>query len=104
MRVTVGDPAVGTEVTMELRNADGGVAEISGNGIRCLGQAVVMAGIVAGPEINVGTVAGVRRLVVRPTEQLGLHWVSVDMGEARLVDGDADACNVDAGRRLVDMG
>jgi diaminopimelate epimerase len=104
MRVTAGDAALGTDVTMELRNADGGVAEISGNGIRCLGQAVVMGGVAVGPEITVGTAAGVRRLVVRPTEQPGLHWVSVDMGEARLVDGDADACNVDTGRRRVDMG
>jgi len=104
MRATAGDAVLGTDVTMELRNADGGEAEISGNGIRCLGQALVMAGIAAGPEIVVGTAAGVRRLVVRPTERPGLHWVSVDMGQARLVDGDAEACNVDTGRRLVDMG
>jgi diaminopimelate epimerase len=31
-------------------------------------------------------------------------WISVDMGEATLVDGDAEACNVDQGRLRVDMG
>jgi len=104
MRVTRAAPGSGADVTMELRNADGGAAEISGNGIRCLAQAVVMAGMASGPTLNVATAAGLRRLVVRPTEDPGLHWVSVDMGPARLVDGDADACNVDTGRRMVDMG
>jgi diaminopimelate epimerase len=104
MRVTAGDPALGTHVTMELRNADGSRAEISGNGIRCLGQAVVDAGVVPGPELLVGTDAGVRRLTVRSTEEPGLAWVSVEMGTATLVDGDAEACNVDDGRRRVDMG
>ena len=32
------------ELVMELRNADGGVAETSGNGLRCLAQAAVDAG------------------------------------------------------------
>ena len=104
IRVTAGDAAQGTDVTMELRNADGGRAEISGNGIRCLGQAVIDAGIATGPTIRVGTDAGVRTLTVRPTEQPGVAWVSVEMGEARLVDGDSEACNVDDGRRRVDMG
>ncbi|MBA2624327.1 MAG: diaminopimelate epimerase, partial [Acidimicrobiia bacterium] len=35
IRVTPGTE--GADVTMELRNADGGSAEMSGNGIRCLG-------------------------------------------------------------------
>ncbi|MGH9164186.1 MAG: diaminopimelate epimerase, partial [Acidimicrobiales bacterium] len=47
IRVTAGTG--GAEVTMELRNADGGVAEISGNGLRCVAQAVLDAGLVAGP-------------------------------------------------------
>jgi diaminopimelate epimerase len=104
IRVTAGDPSVGTDVTMELRNADGSGAEISGNGIRCLGQAVVDAGIVTGPIVRVGTDAGIRTLTVRPTEQPGVAWVSVQMGEARMVDGDDEACNVDNGGRRVDMG
>jgi diaminopimelate epimerase len=104
IRVTAGDPARGTDVTMELRNADGSRAEISGNGIRCLGQAVIDAGIVPGPTMKVGTDAGVRAVTVHPTEQPGVAWVSAEMGEARLLDGDDEACNVDSGRRRVDMG
>src|SRR3546814_10761803 len=39
MRVTAGtDGADGADVTMRLLNADGSVAEMSGNGIRCLAQ------------------------------------------------------------------
>ena len=34
----------GADVTMELFNADGSIAEMSGNGIRCLAQAVFQAG------------------------------------------------------------
>jgi diaminopimelate epimerase len=102
MHVTAGTN--GADVTMLLRNADGSRAEISGNGIRCLAQAVVAAGIVAGPELKVSTDAGIRNLVVRHTEDPLVDWVSVEMGEAKLVDGDTDACNVDQGRRRVDMG
>ena len=35
-----GDAGAGTDVTMVLFNADGTRAEMSGNGIRCLAQAV----------------------------------------------------------------
>src|SRR3954469_11381724 len=42
-------------VTMVLYNADGGRAEMSGNGISCLAQAVLLAGTVPGPDIDVAT-------------------------------------------------
>src|SRR5919202_530617 len=60
IRVTAAPPGRGADVTMHLRNADGSEAEMSGNGIRCLGQAVVDAGVVAGPSVAVATVAGMR--------------------------------------------
>jgi len=80
IRVTAG--TAGTDVTMQLRNADGGEAELSGNGLRCLAQAVVGAGVAAGPEVRVGTRAGVRRVVVLGEEAPGLVTVSVEMGDA----------------------
>ena len=43
LRVTAG--TAGADVTMELLNADGSRAEMSGNGIRCLTQAVLQAGL-----------------------------------------------------------
>ena len=74
------------DVTMELRNADGGVAEMSGNGLRCLGQAVVDAGLAAGPEVTVATLAGPRRVHVLPAPHAGpgAAWVSADMGLAKV--------------------
>ena len=43
---------------MELHNADGGQAEMSGNGIRCLAQAAVDAGLVSPPRFTVATAGG----------------------------------------------
>ena len=37
---------------MELLNADGSIAEMSGNGIRCLAQAVFQAGEAAPPTLR----------------------------------------------------
>jgi diaminopimelate epimerase len=71
------------DVRMDLRNADGSVPELSGNGLRCLGQAVLDAGVVAGPEMSVATGAGVHRLVVTSTGPR-TAWVSVTMGKAEI--------------------
>lgn len=53
-----------SELTMELYNADGGRAETSGNGLRCVGLAVVDSGLVDTPDFTVDTDAGRRRLRV----------------------------------------
>jgi diaminopimelate epimerase len=47
---------------MELVNADGSAAEMSGNGIRCLTLAVLDWGIAAGPTLIIETTAGLRRV------------------------------------------
>lgn len=76
----------GADVTMRLLNADGSVAEMSGNGIRCLAHAVLQAGVVAPPVLEVATDAGRRRvtLVSSPDE---LTWrLEVDMGDAKLAE------------------
>jgi diaminopimelate epimerase len=69
---------------MELRNADGSTAEMSGNGVRCLAQAAVDAGLASGPTFVVRTLAGPRRVTVVPGEEAGTAEVSVDMGAAQL--------------------
>jgi diaminopimelate epimerase len=74
------DGSGGADVTMALYNADGGRAEMSGNGIRCLGQAVVQAGWATGPRLIVSTDAGARRLAIRESDDPRTHLVSVDMG------------------------
>ena len=54
------------DLAMDLRNADGSVAEMTGNGMRCLAQAAVEAGLVDPPTFTVATLAGVRTVEYRP--------------------------------------
>ncbi len=74
----------GGDLTMDLTNADGGTAEMSGNGMRCLAQAAVDAGLVEPPTFTVATLGGVRTVQYRAAEDGGPDWASVDMGLARL--------------------
>ncbi|MDQ6797272.1 MAG: diaminopimelate epimerase [Actinomycetota bacterium] len=81
IRVTAGSE--GSDVTMELRNADGGRAETSGNGLRCVARAVVDAGLRAGPGLVISTDVGARRATVGAD-----GCVSVEMGVVETVDRD----------------
>jgi diaminopimelate epimerase len=82
--VDTGAPAA----LMELWNADGSPAEMSGNGIRCLAQALVQGGWVDGPAVPIMTGAGLRTVTFdRQTGPL-THRLSVEMGTAR-IDGEA---------------
>ena len=69
-------------LTMRLFNSDGSLAEMSGNGIRCLAQAAQMAdGLTSEVEYAVTTDAGERRVVVTPrANDLQTVDASVDMG------------------------
>ncbi len=72
------------DVAMEVRNADGSEAETSGNGLRCLAQAVLDAGVVTGPHLTVATGAGIRHLAVSPGRAPDEVDVRVEMGPAEL--------------------
>ncbi len=89
------------DLAMELTNADGGAAEMSGNGIRCLAQAAVDAGLVSPPQFSVMTVAGIRTVEYRTNG--GSAEASVDMGEARIGPDRFPHDGADK-VRLVDMG
>lgn len=95
IRVTAG--AGGSDVCMELRNADGGRAEISGNGLRCVARAAVDAGLVSGPDLVVATDAGDRRAVVGGDGQ-----VSVEMGTVSIVGREGDRAGPDPAGLPVD--
>jgi diaminopimelate epimerase len=84
IRVTAG--GTGADVTMILFNADGSRAEMSGNGVRCLAQAVFQAGAAAPPTLRVATDAGVRTVTVVDRTGPRTHRLSVDMGPATLAD------------------
>jgi diaminopimelate epimerase len=77
------DPGVERWV-MVLLNADGSRAEISGNGIRCLGQALGRhLGSSAPDRFDVATDAGLRHLAVTPTADPATVEVRVAMGSAK---------------------
>ncbi len=67
-------------LTMALVNADGSPAEMSGNGIRCLVQAAVLAGWAAPGRVEVDTAAGRRSVEYRDTATPGLGSARVAMG------------------------
>jgi diaminopimelate epimerase len=72
---------------MDYLNADGSVAEMCGNGIRVFARYLIDHRLATGPEIVIGTRAGVR--TVRCTGehgdgQYGTEQFSVDMGPARV--------------------
>jgi diaminopimelate epimerase len=81
LRLTKGTDS---DLGMELRNADGSPAEMSGNGLRCLVQAAVLAGWVSGPTVTVATAAGVR------TAQVDGDFIRVDMGPVVIEGTDED--------------
>jgi diaminopimelate epimerase len=75
----VGESADGYAAAMTLYNADGGVAEMSGNGIRCFAQALAMRRGDFDPQLIL-TGAGDRLVVLRPTEDPHTIEASVEMG------------------------
>jgi len=68
----------GVEWFMDYRNADGGVAEMCGNGVRVYARWLADAGWLTGEPLRLGTRAGVRAV------RFDGDQVAVDMGPARL--------------------
>ncbi len=95
----------GADISMQLRNADGSEAEMSGNGLRCLVHAALDAGVAkAGPgdSIVVATPAGPRRVTVHDYTD-GWLWASAEMGSPVIEQG-GEICNVHDGQALVNVG
>lgn len=90
-------PASGAVASMLLHNADGGRAEMSGNGIRCLAQALVDAAWAEAGGFCVNTDAGARWLEVTAEERPRCRSVRVGMGPARVVRLGKKEAEVDVG-------
>ncbi len=71
-------PSECADIRMRIFNADGGEAEMCGNGIRCAYRYAVKAGLVAGGRVEFETLAG-----TIATESAG-EQVRVDMGRPTL--------------------
>lgn len=82
LRIVTGESAGASGVPwfMDYRNSDGGIAEMCGNGIRVFARYLIDRGLAAGPEIAIGTRAGVRTVRREADGQF-----SVDMGPAEIV-------------------
>ena len=91
-------------LSFRLFNADGGEAEMSGNGMRCLAHVFLDEGWVAENEpFGVTTAAGRRSVTVRRTGP-GSIWGVVEMGTIQVSDDTNGVCNVGTGSVLVDVG
>jgi diaminopimelate epimerase len=85
-----GDPGRGADCTMTLQNADGGEAEMSGNGIRCLAWVAARAGLGTADEMMVDTAAGRRAVALSRDASGDVIAADVDMGPVTL--GEEDVC------------
>lgn len=71
----------GFDCTMELANADGGFAETSGNGLRCLASVAASLGLGRDGHLVVDTAVGRRDIQVRRDSRRGeVIYAEVDMG------------------------
>ncbi|MDQ6928726.1 MAG: diaminopimelate epimerase [Actinomycetota bacterium] len=87
---------VTTGLKMELFNADGGRAETSGNGVRCVARALVDTGLEPGPDLVITSDAGEHHATLVPD-----GGVRVDMGSAKV---DDLTCNPGAWTAFVETG
>ena len=79
----------GADCTMELRNADGGLAEMSGNGIGCLSWVAVREGLGDGKRLVVDTGGGRREVELDVDRGTGeLVGATVDMGRVTYEPAD----------------
>ena len=65
---------------MDYRNADGSLAEICGNGVRCFAKYCFDRGILTGTTAMIETRAGTRRVTVHRDGAGMVAQVDVDMG------------------------
>jgi len=75
-----GDPTSGADFKMRIFNADGGEAELSGNGLRCLAAFLFAEDLAENSVVRVATLAGLK--VLRLTDSSPPEYrFEVDMGE-----------------------
>ncbi len=101
IRVLAGDGTA--DLTMVLQNADGGEAEMSGNGMRCLAQAAVLSAMVFPPTFTVATAAGVKTVTYLECDEIHTAEATVGLGRAVLGDDQIQKF-IDRKVRTVDMG
>ncbi|CNE19420.1 diaminopimelate epimerase [Mycobacterium tuberculosis] len=100
VRTKATDHEADAEWFMDYRNADGGIAEMCGNGLRVFARYLVDAGLAAPGEWDVATRAGLRRVELGPSGD-----VRVDMGLPELLGyGEASLAGTTFQGRRVSVG
>lgn len=103
--ITIGPGASGHDCSMLLQNADGGIAEMSGNGIRCLAYVAAAHGLGRDGSLRVATGGGLRDVTLERDERGVVVAADVDMGPVAFgvpVDFDLDGQRYEAD--IVDVG
>lgn len=72
---------IDNEIDMRLFNADGSEAEVSGNGLRCLGLAWARANGLGVGHVTVNTIVGPRPLAINASDDGTTAEVTADMGD-----------------------
>ncbi len=80
IRLAPGRNGAGADVFMDYRNADGSVAEMCGNGVRCVAKYVADRGLVGGDVVLVDTRGGVKAVELTRGDDGLVERVRVDMG------------------------
>ena len=75
-------PLHGGDLFMELRNADGSIAETSGNGLRCAVLAGYHEKIIDQLQVDVETTVGTSRVEILAMDRIGGGEIRVEMGQA----------------------
>jgi diaminopimelate epimerase len=82
--ITITPGKNGADCTMSLLNADGGAAEMSGNGIRCLAYVAAQAGLGTNAQLIVDTDGGRRAVALTRNNAGEVVAADVDMGPVTL--------------------
>jgi len=88
--IGAGDPSADIDCAMTLQNADGGEAEMSGNGVRCLAWVAARAGLGTEHVLTVQTAAGRRKLTLTRGDGGEVTAADVDMGPVTLGEEDVE--------------
>ncbi len=80
IRLAPAREGVAADVFMDYRNADGSLAEMCGNGVRCVAKHVADHGLVPGDVVRVDTRGGVKTVRVSRGPDGRVTSVRVDMG------------------------
>jgi len=78
--LTLGPGAAGADCAMTLHNADGGVAEMSGNGMRCLAYVAARSGLGTADTLIVDSGSGRRTVTLERDKNGHVIAADVDMG------------------------